>query len=531
MIKPIDYQLDHFIGSADPKVYNSLMDENLHGSELIDNLILLRFSSLQDVQRNLKEHYGIPFYWVHVDPTPQDLREFALKHHVLFERTRKLVCYIPLDTEVDEAELKLDIATHEFEFRYIAACNYNMIQKGLNPNVLSLDLAPFRPLLVFRRLILDCIIAGGTDIHFESRYVNKQPEHKIRYRIKRELKDSKFQIDFTLLNKVVQTAIAKKSSASSIDLDSASGVTTDIADIFGDGSCDLRVTGSRVSAGLYVVIAIQNITTTTKKLDELGFTSSDVAKLRELAKCRTGLTLVTGEMRSGKNTTIFAMLNEIINDPIRIIEYSNPIENRMSFPQINYKGDVELLRHYMRMAKKQDIDIAVLNEIPNAEVAFAVRDLVNSAIGVITTTHLNRVWHLPYKLEEFFGKDYKTIISQINAVVNHKMFRRVKCPKLQRRELYNSGTEFEKACWRAGVRQYYVPEDPSTCKFEMQPIVEILILTEAEKTAILNFEGQHRAEEMLRTHAKEQRELIEYKLADLVNRGICLIDEMRSVVG
>ena len=46
--------------------------------------------------------------------------------------------------------------------------------------------------------------------------------------------------------------------------------------------------------------------------------------------------------------------------------------------------------------------ISVLNEIPNSDVAFAVRDLVNSAIGVITTTHVDRVWHVPNKLNEFF---------------------------------------------------------------------------------------------------------------------------------
>ena len=67
------------------------------------------------------------------------------------------------------------------------------------------------------------------------------------------------------------------------------------------------------------------------------------------------------------------------------------------------------------------------HEIPDKSIVFGIQDLVNSSIGVITTTHLDRIWNLPYKLKEYFGETYKDMISQINGVVNQKMFIK-QCP-------------------------------------------------------------------------------------------------------
>ena len=530
MISPLNYQLSDFFEDTSSQQYISLEKENLFGSELVDNLILLRFMELSDIQEILQSKYKIRFAWLNIDPTSAEFRQIADNYGVFLQKERnQMIVYIPLGMTLDEAALQVDIPDYKFIYVFIADCNYRVIQTKLPPTVISSRLSNFRPLLVLRRLVLDCIEHGGTDIHFQSIFVDKKPRHSIRYRIKRELCDSDFRIDSDMMHRIIQTSVAKLSSASASDLDSAAGVTTDIADLFSDGTCDLRVTGMRVAAGLYVVIAIQTTTTTALKLDELGFPQNDVAVIREIAKRRTGLTLVTGEMRSGKNTTIFAMLNEIVNLPIRIIEYSNPIENRMGFPQVNYRGDTNLLLNLMRLAKKQDIDIAVLNEIPNAEVAFAVRDLVNSAIGVITTTHIDRIWHLPNKLNEFFEKDYKTIISQLNAVINLKMFRRWNVPNMQKRMLQPQGSDFEKFAYRAGVRQYFVPTDIKRVKYTLQPLAEILVITDEMKSAMLNFEELWKSEQMLRMHVEKAHGTIENKLADYINEGICSLDELRRM--
>lgn len=529
MITPKEFVVEDFIPETNVQALKSIKAEALTGSELVDNLILLQFVELRDIQTVLREKYGMSFFWLRTDTTPEEYKAIAEKHNVIIERGRTMVVYIPLGQEVDDALLQIDIPQYEIVYRYVADCNVRLLRTGLSPHTLSSKLAKFRPLLVFRRLIMDCHSLAGSDLHFVSYYVNKQPVHKIEYRIKSEVFPSKFEIDLDMMQQIILAVIGKLTPASVMDVDSNKGVTTEVRDLFGDGTTDLRITSTHDDAGFFTVFTIQTTNTTTMNVDELGFPKQDVAVIRQLAARQTGLTLVTGEMRSGKNTTIFAMLNEIVGGPLRIVEYSNPIENHMPFPQINYRGDTELLKEYMRMAKKQDINIAVLNEIPNAEVAFAVRDLVNSAIGVITTTHINRVWHLPVKLREFFGVDYKTIISQLNACVNHKMFRRWSGPNMQKRSLVKEQSDFNLFCYTAGVRQYFVPEDVSKVTFDYQPLVEIMVFTDAMKTAMLNFDEVWRAEQMIESHIRQAHATLENRVAEYINAGIMPLEEMRRL--
>lgn len=533
MINPIYFKLNDFIEyiPTDSKYYKSLILEDLSGSTLIDNLILLKFIDLSEIQEVLKTKYKIDFSWLNIDPTPKELEHIANKYGIMMQREAGFIyIYMCLGNRLDEASLMIDVPNYKFRLVYIADCNYRIIKNGLSGEVLTQQLADLRPLLILRRIIIDCEERAGTDVHFRSVYKDKVEHTQLMYRVKGELLESdNFKLDKEMVQIIIQAAVGKLSSASASDLDSSSGVTTDISDLYNDGTTDLRLTGSRVSAGFLVVIRIQNVVTTTMKVDELGFLSDDVATIRELSKRRTGLTLVTGKMRSGKNTTIFAMLNEIVDQPIHIIEYSNPVETRMEFPQINYRGDIELLQNLLRLAKKEDIDIAVLNEIPNSEVAFAVRDLVNSAVGVITTTHVDRVWHVPNKLNEFFGTDYKTIISQLNAVINQKMFRRWSGGQMQKRVLQPTIDDFSKFAYKCGVRQYFVPTDKSKVKYSLQPIVEIWVVTDEQKTAMLNFEEMWRAEQMIRLHFEKTHSTIENKLAQYINSGVCSLEELKSI--
>lgn len=544
MITPKEFTVDDFIDPKHPertaaynslqeyelvRAYNAIRVEALTGSDLIDNLILLRFCELPKIQALLRDKYNMMFYWLKTDPTPPEYREIADRHGILIERGRSMIVYIPIGATVDDVQLQIDIPQYQLVIRYVADCNIRMLKTGISITTLSPKLAEFRPILVFKRLIMDCMVLPATDLHFVCWFEEKAPTSHIEYRYKREIVKSPFNIDFEMMTQIIQAVIGKLTPTSVMDVDSMHGVVTSVRNLFGDATTDLRIASSRVDAGFYTVFTIQNTNTTTRIVDQLGFPKQDVAIIRQLAKRRTGLTLVTGEMRSGKNTTIFAMLNELVHEPIRIIEYSNPIENHMPFPQIDYQGDLERLKSQMRLAKKQDIDIAVLNEIPDADVAFAVRDLVNSSIGVITTTHINRVWNLPNKLREFFGNDYKTIISQLNVCINHKMFRRWSGKNMQKRTLVKEQGEFEMFCYNAGVRQYFVPEDSSKVRMELQPLTEIMVFTDAIKTAMLNFDELWRAEQMIESQMRQGHATLENKVAEYVNAGLMSLQEMRHL--
>ncbi len=528
----VDLNVEDFKSITDTRVINSIKEENISNSYLIDSLYLLRFTSFKEIALVFTKKYNADLVYLVKNPTPPDMTDVAKKYGVFITKKKVITIYVPLDVVLDKTiiETSPDFVGYRVEYKYIMSCNATILNKNLDVNILSRELLDFRPLLLIRRLILDCIACGGTDIHFNSIYINKEKYHKVQYRVSREIVDSSFKLDFDLIHMAINKLVSRKSTSLAVDLETINGMTTDIPNIFNDDTVDLRFTGSLVSAGLYVVIAIQQVTTTSKTIDELGFPPDDVRKLRNIAKKNEGLVLNTGPMRSGKNTTIFGMLNEKIAMPIRIIEYSNPIEVRMPIPQINYKGDINALKSLMRMAKKQDLDYAVLNEIPNQEVAFAVRDLVNSAVGVITTTHLTRVWHLPYKLEELYGNDYKTIISQLLAVINHRMFREQVADNFIVYELTEDSatTPFSQFAYNLGVHRYFEPAPNSNAHLKLQPLIEILIFNDDIKTELLNNKSLSESEQFLERYIRKVGENLERKLVQGINNGQFNIRELEQ---
>lgn len=530
MIKPREFLVEDFISpETDIRAYNALKEEALSGSDLIDNLILLRFVEPRAVLNVLKEKYSMDFAWLNMDMTPAEFRPIADQHGVLIENGRSLVVYVPLDATVDDATLHIDIPGKEIVFRYIAACNYKMVTGRAPAQILSMQVANLRPLLVLRRMILQAIKEAATDIHLWSGFdENKQPFHKVSFRQVAGLVDAPYKIDLDMMRRIIQNTVSKLTAASAADIDSNRGVVTRVKDLFRDGSCDLRLVARRLEAGYFLEAAIQTVNTTSLTIDQLGFPKADAELIREFSKRRTGLNLVTGKMRSGKNTTIFAVLNEMVKEPISIIEYSNPIENHMPFKQIDYQGDIDFLTSLLKDAKKSDIDVAVINEIPDASVAFAVRDLVNSAVCVWTTTHINRVWHVPNKLREFFGNDYKTILSQLNVVINHRMFKRWSAPNMQKRILNKDQGEFELFAYQAGVRQYFVPLDASQVTYSYQPLCEIMVITDSIRTAMMNFDEIWKAEQMLELQMQQNRGKFENKVAEYINEGLMSLDQLKN---
>ena len=154
MLKPIDFKVDDFISTGNP-FYTVLASEALSGAELVDNLILLEFIDAYNLKGALASKYGIEFAWLQMDPTPPEMREIADKHGVMVARARELTVYVPLGATVDDAALQIDIPDYKFVIKYIADCNYRILKKRLTSCTLTTEVADLRPLLIFRRIVLD----------------------------------------------------------------------------------------------------------------------------------------------------------------------------------------------------------------------------------------------------------------------------------------------------------------------------------------------------------------------------------------
>ena len=411
---------------------------------------------------------------------------------------------------------------YDVEIKYITPLNYKILEYGVD-KVLNDCLH----VLYFKRIIYDAMEKHVSDVHF----TNNQNRHNsydyyIKYRILNNyVTQDVFITTKELNNRLIQEIISNYTTAESADLETSYGVETSWVNIMRDGKVDLRITCSKTAGGYTMVIRIQQMSTLGKRIENLGFNERICADLRDLSDRVTGLTLITGAPRTGKNTTMVAMINEHVDKQIKRIEYSSPIETIMPHEQLAYDSDVNTLLNYVKLVKKQDVDIAILNELPDKRLAHPVIDLVNSSIGVFTTFHINRLWNVALKLKSYFGDDYIDLITQINGVVHQKMFVKL-CPHCVH-DVYHR--DFPKYILEI-MDNYEIKsfKESSGCilchgtgrSSEVQPYAESLIFTTELKEKLVRCTRPHEMEIILKEECYAKKVNMEVSVTDAIKNGI-----------
>lgn len=364
-------------------------------------------------------------------------------------------------------------------------------------------------LAVFRRYLFEAILLGATDIHFDVLHVNGKAVYPVSFRVGgRYIRKEVIPINAELNKSMIAALVAKRTSANELDLLSANGVTTSVNNAL--EGVDLRLSAGQVVDGYHYVARIQKKSTVSMHINELGFDDEVLEAIDRASNKRNGLTLITGEVRSGKNTTAFAMANKMVQDEIKIVSYESPIEVLMPFTQVDYKSDESILLNSIRLAKKQDVNIAFINEIPDKQVAFAVQDLVNSSVHVITTLHIHRLWHLPYKLREYYGDNYKDVLSQINIVINQKMFPKA-CPHCRNQVLTEAVEDkyVRDYLTQQGIKTVWKNIGCEHCQGtgkvlnSNQPYAEFVVFTDELVSKLLSCEAPYQMEMILRDAVQE----------------------------
>lgn len=320
------------------------------------------------------------------------------------------------------------INTAEYDFLFNMSIHYF---RGILP--LNLDeLKGRKPsrtndILLFRRIMTECVKYGGSDCRFEVITYNKKSDVKIRFRVDETLIEfTDIKLSLTELESMLPTVIREISSISLSEFTAIPEAGT-LENLLCDGKLEGRFGSCKLIKGYLFNVRILEEQSILRGINELGFDKDTIDVLRYVENKRNGITLITGPQKTGKSTTLWALSKHFAEQSLACIEYSNPVEVKLNIPQVDYRGDLNLLRSYLKVAVKQNLDVAFLNEIPDKDTAQAVRTLATASIHVLTTFHIDRIWHLFRKLYEFYGDNFKSMLSQLNAVINQKMYVRL-CP-------------------------------------------------------------------------------------------------------
>ncbi len=275
-----------------------------------------------------------------------------------------------------------------------------------------------------RSIIAEAIQRRASDIHLEP----AEGGIRVRFRI-----DGVVHVASTIPSNMAAAVISRMKVISDLDIaerrlpqDGRVGLQVDGRKV------DLRVVTVPLVNGEAVVLRILDTGGELLRLDEVGMDQEDREKLIAAITSANGGILTTGPTGSGKTTTLYGCLAEILSDDQTIMTIEDPVEYRLpgiKQVQINPKTGLTFPTG-LKAAMRADPDVIMVGEIRDPDSAsIAVQAAITGHL-VLSTLHTNNAATTVTRLSEMGVPPY-LVASAITCVVGQRLTRRL-CPDCRR---------------------------------------------------------------------------------------------------
>ena len=244
-------------------------------------------------------------------------------------------------------------------------------KNGRASTFLGQDLSDLSAMQAMDMLTLEAVESNASDIHL----VPSNDSAKVLFRMKGELHQMA-ELPLTLHDSMVsQIKVAAGMDMSEDRRPQDGGFSLNV----GERRVEFRVTSMGTTWGEIIVIRVIDQFGGLLSLESLGMDSESLQTWRALLESPQGLLMVSGPNGSGKTTTLYASLAELIATRGSIMSVEDPIEcriNGVSQIQVNRAAGIDFpsgLESILRL----DPDIILVGEIGDAETATAA---VNAAL-------------------------------------------------------------------------------------------------------------------------------------------------------
>ena len=222
-----------------------------------------------------------------------------------------------------------------------------------------------------------------SDIHFESYKYGI----KVRFRI-----DGVLQTMDTIPNKLKQAVTARLKLISKMNI-SENRLPQDgrISIKISSQEIDIRSSSVPTAFGESFVLRFLGNDAIDLNIDNMGFHQDNLKLLKEMLKKPNGILLTTGPTGSGKTSTLYAALNYINDDAVKIITVEDPVEYQLDgISQIQVKANIDYtFANALRSILRQDPDVILIGEIRDTETAkIAIQSALTGHL-VLSTLHTN----------------------------------------------------------------------------------------------------------------------------------------------
>ncbi len=269
-------------------------------------------------------------------------------------------------------------------------------------------------------ILLEAIRDRASDIHVEP-YEN---DLKIRYRIDGVLHTTNVPPEIRRFHAAIVSRIKILSNLNiaekRLPQDGGFKIKAQNRDI------DIRVSIIPTAFGGAVVMRLLDKASALLSLSELGMMDQALEGMNHLIHQPYGIILVTGPTGSGKTTTLYAALNAIRSDEIKILTIEDPIEYYLDgIQQVQIKPHIGLsfaagLRSFLR----HDPDVILVGEIRDLETAEVAINASLTGHLVYSTLHTNDAVTSTTRLLDM-GVEPFLVCSAVSGVLAQRLIRRI----------------------------------------------------------------------------------------------------------
>ena len=167
-----------------------------------------------------------------------------------------------------------------------------------------------------------------------------------------------------------------------------------------------------------------------KKLSSLGYSPDDLAAISDcLHKFSTGAFFLSGPVGSGKTTTLYAMIDEILTylgEPQIVFTIDNPVEihdSRFTQVEVRETGDQELRltsEMILETALRQDPNIILYGEVRTKTDADVVTKAAETGHKVLSTVHAQNCVSTIMRLLNL-GVSRASLLAETNFIMTQKL--------------------------------------------------------------------------------------------------------------
>jgi len=272
-------------------------------------------------------------------------------------------------------------------------------------------------------IFLEAVKERATDIHIEP-YEN---DLKIRYRIDGVLHETTMPVQIRRFQAAIISRIKIMAHLNIAEkrLPQDGRIQLKI----GGRQFDVRVSVIPMLYGEGVVMRLLDHSTVRFTLTELGMADDTLELFHQLISRPHGIILVTGPTGSGKTTTLYAALREIVSPAIKVVTVEDPVEYHLEgVNQIQVAPKIGLtfargLRHILR----HDPDVVLIGEIRDLETAEAAVQAALTGHLVFSTLHTNDSCSSATRLLDM-GVEPFLVTSTVEAAMAQRLVRTI-CPE------------------------------------------------------------------------------------------------------